>query len=231
MLALVFATARESRATLGPSHVGIKEGTWAEVTLRGRTCLQVLTGIGLVNAALVLGKLLASYPRLEGVLNLGIGGSFDPHDLPLGGWATANQEIWPEIGVKNKGCVHAQALGFPIAHADNEVVWDRVSIDPQHNIQTMGLALPRSMHQAPFITVAGVTSTQERALFLQTIYRGGVENMEGFPLALGCMTHGIPFAEIRTISNIVGPKTDDTWRIDKAFKRLGDVLPALFSAA
>jgi futalosine hydrolase len=229
MLALVFATARESRACLGPAHVNVQEGQWARITLHGRPCLQVVTGIGPINAALVLGKLLATFPELEGILSLGIGGSFDLQELDLGGWAVATREIWPEIGIKSKECVHAQALGFPQGQAGNDAIWDRVAIDPERNAAAMGLALPDSMARVPFITVAGVTSTEERRLFLQTIYQCGIENMEGFSLALGCATHGLPFLEIRTVSNQVGPRDKTTWRIDKAFDRLGKVVPALFA--
>ena len=229
MIALVFATARESRACLGPAHVGIKDGQWSEISIHHRPCLQVITGIGPINAALVLGKVLATYPALKGVISLGIGGSYDLQEADLGGWAVATREIWPEIGIKNQGCVHAQALGFPQGHTGHDAIWDTVDMDPDQNAEAMHVALPASMTRLPFITVAGVTSTKERALFLQTIYKGGIENMEGFSLALACATHPMPFLEIRTVSNKVGPRNKETWRIDKAFDRLGKVLPALFA--
>ncbi|MGX9364654.1 futalosine hydrolase [Desulfoplanes sp. PS50] len=229
MLALIFATARESRACLGSAHVTIKEGQWANITVHDRPCLQVITGIGPINAALVFGKLLATFPDLEGVLSLGIGGSFDLQEVDLGGWAVASQEIWPEIGIKSKECVHVQALGFPQGQAGNDAIWDRVTIDSDHNATAMGISIPKSMVRVPFITVAGVTSTEERRLFLQTIYQCGIENMEGFSLALACATHELPFLEIRTVSNQVGPRDKATWRIDKAFDRLGKVIPALFA--
>jgi futalosine hydrolase len=229
MLALVFATARESRACLGSAHVTIKEGQWARIMVYGRPCLQVITGIGPINAAIVFGKVLATFPDLQGVIGLGIGGSFDLREVDLGGWAVATQEIWPEIGIKTKECVHAQALGFPQGQTGNDAIWDRVGIDPDHNAAAMGIRIPESMVRVPFITVAGVTSTEERALFLQTIYTCRIENMEGFSLALACATHQIPFLEIRTVSNKVGPRNKKTWRIDRAFDRLGEVVPALFT--
>jgi len=230
MLALIFATARESRACLGSAHVTIKEGQWAQITIHGRPCLQVITGIGPINAALVFGKVLATFPDLHGALSLGIGGSFDLGEADLGGWAVATEEIWPEIGIKTKECVHAQALGFPQGQTGRDAIWDRMSIDPDRNARAMGIRIPESMVRVPFITVAGVTSTTERGLFLQTIYKCGIENMEGFSLGLACATHQLPFLEIRTVSNKVGPRDKETWRIDKAFDRLGKVIPALFAA-
>ncbi len=229
MFALIFATARESRACLGEHHVGIKDGQWAEITVHERPCLQVVTGIGPINTALVFGKVLATFPSLQGVINLGIGGSFDLDEADIGGWAVASREIWPEIGIKYQGCVHAKALGLPQAHTEQDAIWDVVDIDVEKNAAAMNITLPASMPKLPFITVAGVTSTDERSLFLQTIYKGGIENMEGFALALACATHDLPFLEIRTVSNKVGPRDKKNWRMDKAFNQMGKILPALFA--
>ncbi len=229
MLALIFATPKEAKACLGATYAETPRGAWSEITLHHRPCLQVVTGVGPINAAFTLGKLLGSVPQISGVINLGIGGSFDLRDIPLGEWVVANGEIWPEIGLRHLECVHAKALGFPLGEVDGETIWDRLNIDPEENARSMGVILPPSLEQASFITVAGVTSTLERALFLQTVYRCGVENMEGFPLALACATHGIPFLEIRAISNEVGPKEPSTWRLDLAFERLGNIPAALFT--
>jgi futalosine hydrolase len=229
VLALVFATARESRATLGPDHAEIEEGQWQEIQIYGHTCLQVLTGIGPINAAFVLGKVLATCPQLRGVINLGIGGSFDLDLLPLGTCVVAREEIWPEFGIKHAECVHARALGFPLGHTKSDAIWDRILIDPDEAALRTGLLLPSCIRRASFLTVAGVTSTKERSLFLQTMYHAGVENMEGFALALACATSDIPFLEIRTISNLVGPRDKATWQIKKAFASLRKILPMLFA--
>jgi futalosine hydrolase len=229
MLALVFATSRESRACLGPAHAGIREGQWAAITVHDRPCLQVITGIGPVNAALVFGKVLATFPRLQGAINLGIGGSFDLDRADLGEWAAATRETWPEIGVRHKAGVHARTLGFPQGHAGQDTIWESIDLDPDAHARAMNVSLPPSMARLPFITVAGVTATHKRALFLQTMYNGGIENMEGFSLALACATHSLPFLEIRTVSNKAGPRDTKTWQFGKALGQLGRVLPALFA--
>lgn len=231
MLALVFATTRESRACLGSAQAGIREGQWAKIRVHDRPCLQVITGIGPINAALTMGKVLATFPRLRGVVNLGIGGSFDLDRADLGEWAVATREIWPEIGIRQQGSVCARTLGFPQAHVGQEAIWDRIHMDPDVQARAMDVNIPPTMVRLPFITVAGVTATHKRALFLQTMYKGGIENMEGFSLALACATHPVPFLEIRTVSNKVGPRNKATWQFGKALDRLAQVLPALFATA
>ena len=229
MLALVFATSREAGAALGPGHAGVSEGRWKKIRVHGRSCLQVVTGIGPLNAAFVFGRALGTHPGLSGVISMGIGGSFDLATLPLGSWTVADEEIWPEFGIRHEKDVRAQELGFPLGHAGNEAIWDRISLDPADAAARMALCLPPSMPRASFISVAGVTATRERADFLHGTCQADVENMEGFALALACATHGIPFLEIRTISNLVGPRDRATWQIKKACRALGDILPALFA--
>ena len=48
--------------------------------------------------------------------------------------------------------------------------------------------------------------------------------MEGYGVACAAATAGVPFAEIRAISNSIGPRDRSTWRI-------GDALDALTRAA
>ena len=51
--------------------------------------------------------------------------------------------------------------------------------------------------------------------------------MEGFGVATAAADHGVPFVEIRTISNLVGPRDRSAWRIDLALAALTRVGKAL----
>jgi futalosine hydrolase len=48
--------------------------------------------------------------------------------------------------------------------------------------------------------------------------------MEGFGVAVAAQQAGVAFAELRTVSNRIGPRDRDSWRI-------GDALAALARAA
>jgi futalosine hydrolase len=50
------------------------------------------------------------------------------------------------------------------------------------------------------------------------------EGMEGYGVAIAAQQAGVPFAELRTISNIIGPRDRESWQI-------GDALSALTKAA
>ena len=53
------------------------------------------------------------------------------------------------------------------------------------------------------------------------------EGMEGAGVAAAAALHGVPFAEIRAISNAVGPRDRDAWRIPDALAALGRAVAAV----
>jgi futalosine hydrolase len=85
-------------------------------------------------------------------------------------------------------------------------------------------ALPFAV-RGPVVTVNTVTGTAAGLVALRTRHPDAVaEGMEGFGVATAAAGAGIPFVELRTISNPVGPRDRGAWRI-------GDALAALTTAA
>ena len=78
------------------------------------------------------------------------------------------------------------------------------------------------------LSVSTVTGSQARADQLHTTHPDAVaEAMEGIGVYAAATQAGIPFAEIRTISNRVGPRRREEWRITEALASLA----AAFDAA
>jgi futalosine hydrolase len=74
------------------------------------------------------------------------------------------------------------------------------------------------------LTVSTVTGTAARADALAARYPDAVaEGMEGFGVATACALAGVPFAEVRAISNAVGPRDRGAWRIREALDALAEV--------
>jgi futalosine hydrolase len=44
--------------------------------------------------------------------------------------------------------------------------------------------------------------------------------MEGYGVAIAAQQAGVPFAELRTISNIIGPRDRESWQIGAALAAL-----------
>ena len=200
--------------------------------LSGCTLDLLVCGVGPVASALALGRFLgretcrSGPPR--GILNLGLAGSYDIEAAPLGGLVLATEEVYPEYGVRPHP-PHPEdgqetlplPLGFPQAEIAGQKVFDRLPLAPERALGNMGLNWHSGWQQGASVTVAGVSGTPERARRLAALCGGTTENMEGFPLALGAAMAGIPFVELRAVSNAAGLRPPRGWDMPAALAALG----------
>ncbi|GAK08737.1 futalosine hydrolase [Geomicrobium sp. JCM 19038] len=75
------------------------------------------------------------------------------------------------------------------------------------------------------ITKSTVTGTDEEAKRLQARYEDAVaEGMEGFGVATAAEEFGVPVLEVRAISNYIGKRERDKWKIKEALASLKQVM-------
>ncbi|QJB55540.1 futalosine hydrolase [Pseudodesulfovibrio sp. zrk46] len=230
MFLITTATTKEMKAAFG--HAGapvVEQREVKEFELNGHQLLLSVTGVGLVNTALAAGKLLDT-PGLKGVLNMGIAGAYDVEEFPLGTTTYAWQETWPEYGLLDEeGRVDPKAIGFAQGKVNGEMVWNRVKLNPTNDAETMGLPLGEKWWRASSISVSAVTGDAQRAGWLKTAYNADIENMEGFAIAFAAMQKGLPFLEVRTVSNLVGSRYEEDWDLKGALAGLGEATKQLFT--
>jgi futalosine hydrolase len=78
------------------------------------------------------------------------------------------------------------------------------------------------------LTVSTVTGSVAGAAALAARYPDAVaEGMEGFGVASAALLADVPFAEVRGVSNAVGPRDRGAWRIGAALDALASVGAAL----
>lgn len=248
-LLLVCATPMELRACLSPllapdapetaaAHEAAGAGShaWLDpppaLRLSGCTLDLLVCGVGPVASALALGRFLGRQLRCSelpgGILNLGLAGSYDIGAAPLGSLVLATEEVYPEYGVRphpphpEEGQENLPLpLGFPQAEIEGRKVFDRLSLAPESALGNMGLNWHSGWRQGASVTVAGVSGTPERAGRLAGLCGGITENMEGFSLALGAAMAGIPFVELRAVSNAAGLRPPRGWDMPAALDALG----------
>lgn len=231
MLVLATATPREMKAVLAGfgERATVEQGSPVPLELRGRSVLLVVTGVGVVNAALAAGMLLGR-EDVDGVVNIGVAGAFDPETHPLGSAHAVDCEIWPEYGLLlPDGTIDPRGIGFAQARLDSGPVWDRVALDPEGDARRMGLCLSEAWGRGASLTVSCVSGTSERAAGLGRKYGAALENMEGFGLAYACAVRGVPFLEVRTVSNVVGSRREEDWALNRAVAALGPCAHALIT--
>ena len=176
----------------------------------------VAVGVGTAAAAAGTARLLAT-GAYDAVLSVGIGGGFAGR-IAVGGVALGTGSIAADLGADAPdGFIPLSVLGFGV---------DRLAVDADL-LAALRAELPEAV-AGPILTVTMVTGTAAATRAIEGRHPDAVaEAMEGFGVAMAAAGAGIPFAEVRTISNPVGPRDRGAWRIADALSALTDVGRAL----
>ncbi len=167
-------------------------------------------GAGPAAAAAATAFALASAPYGL-VVSAGIGGAFTPL-TPLGSLVVASDIVAADLGADTPdGFLPVTALGFGR---------DRFAPPPA---LVREVAAATGATAGPVLTVSTATGTAERAAALLAAHPGALaEAMEGFGVAEAAARAEVPVLELRAVSNAVGPRDRDAWRIGDALAALGD---------
>lgn len=170
---------------------------------------QLVTGVGPVNAAYALGRALAFFrPGL--LLSFGVGGAYPGCGLDIGSVAVAKWEYDLDVGIESE-TIAPLPLPIPV----NEGVFSRYACDPVATAELMTCA-PEGAVFGGFVSSATVTSSHLRAAAVYAALGPVCENMEGAAVARCAQLAGVGFAEVRGISNFVGPRERDMWNLNAA---------------
>ncbi|WP_127483702.1 futalosine hydrolase [Paenibacillus ehimensis] len=182
--------------------------------LRGDARFDVVAGgVGPAAAAASATKALAA-AGYGLVVSAGIGGGF-PGRAEIGSLVVADAIIAADLGAETpEGFRSVDELGFGSS---------RIAVDASlaarltEALQRAGLPA----HTGPVLTVSTVTGTAATASELAARVPGAAaEAMEGFGVAAAARDRGLPVLELRAISNAVGPRDREAWRIKEALDAL-----------
>ncbi|MFE7396017.1 futalosine hydrolase [Streptomyces sp. NPDC057557] len=186
----------------------------------GCVVVDVLSGgAGPAAAAAATAFGLASGPY-DLVVSAGIGGGFAPV-APVGSLVVARRIVAADLGAETpEGFVPVTALGFGRD-------W---YLPPRSLVRDVAAATGALTGE--ILTVSTVTGSAERAAALLSAHpRAAAEAMEGFGVAEAAERTGVPVLELRAVSNAVGPRDRDAWRIGDALAALtgafGKLIPVL----
>ncbi|WP_051217419.1 futalosine hydrolase [Paenibacillus assamensis] len=186
--------------------------------LDGDSRFEVIAGgVGPASAAASTATKLA-LGNYDLVVSAGIAGGFAGR-ATVGTLVVASEIIAADLGAETaEGFRRVDELGFGSASVAVETeLASRLTAALQAAAQTVALA--------PVLTLSTVTGTTETAAALaQRIPTAAAEAMEGYGVAVAAQQCGIPVLELRAISNPIGPRDRDAWRI-------GDALAALQAAS
>ena len=193
-----------------------------------RTVLLV-SGYDKVNAAHALTCLLeAGCPRL--VVQTGVAGALPSSGLRVGDLAVATSDTYADLGVVSpEGSQSAEAFAEPLAVVGGVPRHNTFPLDPglveaAARVFRAGPwdgETPRVM-TGPFLTASQVTGTSAAAALLEARWGGIAESMEGAAAAHICALYGVPFLEVRGISNLLVDRDRDSWKVEEAAARAAE---------
>jgi futalosine hydrolase len=174
-------------------------------------------GVGPAAAAAGTARLVAT-GRYRAVISAGIAGGF-PGRAPVGATVLAARSVAADLGAESPGgFLPIEELGFGTSV---------LAADPAL-LTGLSEALPEAV-VGDVLTLATVTGTAATAATLAARHPQAVaEAMEGFGVAVAAA--GLPFAELRTISNPIGPRDRASWRLREALDALSTASAAMWKA-
>lgn len=172
------------------------------------------TGVGMVATGVWCARTLA-IDEYDLALNVGVCGSFD-RAIPLASVVHVTSELLPELGAED-------GEAFLSLHdlrllGENELPFVNGALV---NPAPPGNATLRSLLPVVGATVNTVHGRDQSIVQLLARCAPQVESMEGAAFMYACLVQGLPFAEIRAVSNIVERRNRQAWRIPEAIAALG----------
>ncbi|MEV4637834.1 futalosine hydrolase [Actinoplanes sp. NPDC049548] len=178
----------------------------------------VPVGVGPAAAAAGTARLLASAEArgrpYRAVVSAGIAGGFAGR-ADVGATVLGARSIAADLGAETPdGFLTVDELGFGSSTAEADATL----------LEALTEALPHAV-VGDVLTLATVTGTAGTAAALRRRFPAAVaEAMEGYGVACAARDAGVPFAELRTISNPIGPRDRASWRLAEAFSALTDAV-------
>jgi len=184
-------------------------------------------GVGPAVAGAATARLLALAEAAgrpyRAVVSAGIAGGFADR-VAVGGTVLATRSVAADLGAESPdGFLPIEELGMA---PELLGVGSGVAADPEL-LGALRTALPEATVGA-VLTVSTVTGTAAGTAALAARHPDAVaEAMEGYGVAVAAAQAGLPFAELRTVSNPIGPRDRESWRMREAFAALTTAAAAL----
>jgi len=214
---LVTATAFEVQPAL--AHFGCA-AKWTQGLgvagnqLETEMCDVLISGVGQLQSAVHITSCLRAV-KYDVVVQAGLAGSFSPL-YPKCSVVTVSEEVLADLGAESdSGFLDIADMG--LLHVNQHPFTDGVLRNPHSDIlEQSGLPQVRSA------TVNRTLSDPRSIGWVEGRYKPDVVNMEGAALFHACLTLGIPFLELRAVSDLVGPRDKAAWDIPGSVKALNE---------
>ncbi|HEY1113139.1 MAG TPA: futalosine hydrolase [Chitinophagaceae bacterium] len=172
----------------------------------------LITGVGLVASTYSLAKRLAkNHPGL--VIQTGVAGALN-EELILGQVVVVGSEIIGDEGVAESGTFHSL---FALKLAD-------AGKSPYRNGKLLNNHLPKwapaGLPVVHGVSVNQISTNGEQIDYYRDHLGADIETMEGAALHYVAGAEGVPFLQLRAISNYVGERNKSKWVLREAIEHV-----------
>ncbi len=182
--------------------------------LADREVVVIPGGMGKTNAAQSLTAVLERHPA-AGVVGFGVGGAYLGAGLQPGEVALATAQYYGDEGVAApEGWMSCEGIGIALLDAGGARYFNRFPVDDAGVLQVMEVL--SSAMAGPFVTVSTCSGTARRGTELAERFAAICETMEGAAFAHVAALYGLPYLEVRGISNLVEDRDRSRWRLEEA---------------
>ena len=212
-LAILAATAEELEPLVRLLKARSHQHLWRSTFLgrwHSQEILLVETGVGKVNAAVATVLTIKMWqPSL--LLLTGTAGAYPSSGLSPLDLALATEEIYGDEGsMTEEGWLTPEDMGTAYLATEGETFYHRFPLLCPDSLIPF---IPRG----PFITLSAITGKKERAKEIEALFPKALcENMEGAAVAHVAAFYRIPLIELRAVSNMVGKREREKWKVKEA---------------
>ncbi len=181
----------------------------ANIDFEGKEIQVLITGVGMVNTALMMGRYSSNNYDL--IINVGVCGAFDTN-LELGQLVNVTEDILSELGAED---------------GDAFLTYDQLNLPGEHIFSATNkdsYLMVELLKKVKGITVNTIHGNDRSIQKVKQLYNPYVESMEGAAFFAACSGMLGNCIQVRTISNYVEKRNKEKWQMPLAIKNLNDFL-------
>ncbi len=218
LLALAAPAEAEAALRALSGSVSLRNREW-EVHRLAAPFDVLVTGVGKASSAGAVAR-FADPSEHRGILSLGVAGSLPGAGLGLGAVIAASSSVFADEGlVTADGFRSCPAMGFPLGP------FEGAAVHPDPHLFACLRAL--TGFSGPVATVSTCSGTDALAGAVRERTGALAEAMEGAAVGAVAARLGIPFAEVRVISNTTGERAGQSWDLPGALGALSGLIGRL----
>ncbi len=177
-----------------------------------------VSGVGIMHTTHALSGLFSG-EKPDIAIQAGVGGGFHPLKHPIGTCVAVGSEVQGDLGVVEAGGIWKDLPDMGLMDANLAPYTGGRLINPHKDLLgRSGLPVVNG------VTVNQVSTTPEMISMMAHQLAADVESMEGAAFHYVCLQAGIPFLQLRGLSNLVGDRDKSRWQMTSALNTVRDAL-------